>query len=327
MAASRSFRIWKPLARFSSSRAAFQNPLFCRAFQTSSVFLQLQGDDSQNIQVHFKSGFPVVTVPLPSRRELCQFTLRPLSESVKDFIENVKEEDGGIERVAVYDPSGSRISGSTKVDVLMKSNFKLVINDVEYDVKVPDTVAIAEDDQRSLAHVKTLIHQLYSSMNIEEHQLQKEEKLLSKLEEIKADLQPMEKLKSELNDKAAKRANFLVWGGLGFMAVQFGLLARLTWWEYSWDIMEPVTYFVGYGTAMACYAYFVITRQEYLYPDARDRQHLLAFHKLSKKKSFDVEKYNHLKDCMAKIEEDLKELRSPYKLHLPTRITEKIADK
>jgi hypothetical protein len=24
----------------------------------------------------------------------------------------------------------------------------------------------------------------------------------------------------------------------GMMSVQFGVLARLTWWEYSWDIME-----------------------------------------------------------------------------------------
>lgn len=45
------------------------------------------------------------------------------------------------------------------------------------------------------------------------------------------------------------------------MSVQFGILARLTWWEYSWDIMEPVTYFVTYGTAMAAYAYFVLTKQ------------------------------------------------------------------
>ncbi len=45
------------------------------------------------------------------------------------------------------------------------------------------------------------------------------------------------------------------------MGLQFGLLARLTWWEYSWDIMEPVTYFVGYGTTMAMYAYYVVTRQ------------------------------------------------------------------
>lgn len=45
------------------------------------------------------------------------------------------------------------------------------------------------------------------------------------------------------------------------MSVQFGILARLTWWEYSWDIMEPVTYFVTYGTAMAAYAYYALTKQ------------------------------------------------------------------
>ena len=71
----------------------------------------------------------------------------------------------------------------------------------------------------------------------------------------------MEKLKIELDQKAGQRANIFVWGGLGFMALQFGFLARLTWWEYSWDIMEPVTYFVAYGTAMVAYAYFVLTRQ------------------------------------------------------------------
>jgi len=45
------------------------------------------------------------------------------------------------------------------------------------------------------------------------------------------------------------------------MGTQFGFMARLTWWEYSWDVMEPVTYFVGYATAIAMFAYYVITRQ------------------------------------------------------------------
>ena len=54
---------------------------------------------------------------------------------------------------------------------------------------------------------------------------------------------------------------------------QFGVLARLTWWEYSWDIMEPVTYFVTYGTAMAAYAYFVLTKTEYLFNDAGNFVH------------------------------------------------------
>ena len=81
------------------------------------------------------------------------------------------------------------------------------------------------------------------------------------LEHLQTSLQPLEESKALLDAKAAKRTNFLVWGGLAYMAVQFGFLARLTWWEYSWDIMEPVTYFITYGSSIAMYAYFVLTRE------------------------------------------------------------------
>lgn len=68
-------------------------------------------------------------------------------------------------------------------------------------------------------------------------------------------------VREELSRKAERRTTWVLWGGMAYMATQFGILARLTWWEYSWDIMEPVTYFITYGTAMAMYAYFVLTRQ------------------------------------------------------------------
>lgn len=68
-------------------------------------------------------------------------------------------------------------------------------------------------------------------------------------------------MREELSRKAERRTTWVLWGGMAYMATQFGILARLTWWEYSWDIMEPVTYFITYGTAMAMYAYFVLTRQ------------------------------------------------------------------
>ena len=92
-------------------------------------------------------------------------------------------------------------------------------------------------------------------------QTQTEQELVEELEKIHAELDPLETQRKELEKGVETRTNVFVWGGLAFMAVQFGFLARLTWWEYSWDIMEPVTYFVTYATSMACYAYFVLTRQ------------------------------------------------------------------
>lgn len=49
-----------------------------------------------------RQGFPVVSVPLPSKRESCDFTLRPHLQTVGDFISNIKGEDRGVERWVWY---------------------------------------------------------------------------------------------------------------------------------------------------------------------------------------------------------------------------------
>ena len=46
----------------------------------------------------------------------------------------------------------------------------------------------------------------------------------------------------------AKKTAMVQYGILAFMAAQGGLMARLTYWEYSWDIMEPITFFLTYGS-------------------------------------------------------------------------------
>nr|XP_021146977.1 calcium uniporter protein, mitochondrial [Columba livia] len=207
---------------------------------------------SDEVTVVYQNGLPVISVNLPSRRERCQFTLKPISDSVGVFLQQLQAEDRGIDRVAIYSADGTRVASSTGIDLLLLDDFKLIINDVTYHVRPPK--------RELLSHEK---------------------------------------------------------GGLAYMATQFGILARLTWWEYSWDIMEPVTYFITYGSAMAMYAYFVMTRQEYVYPEARDRQYLLFFHKGAKKTRFDLEKYNQLKDAIAQAELDLKRLRDPLQVHLP----------
>uniref|UniRef100_A0A8D2NNF6 Calcium uniporter protein n=1 Tax=Zosterops lateralis melanops TaxID=1220523 RepID=A0A8D2NNF6_ZOSLA len=232
---------------------------------------------SDEVTVVYQNGLPVISVSLPSRRERCQFTLKPISDSVGVFLQQLQAEDRGIDRVAIYSADGTRVASSTGIDLLLLDDFKLIINDVSYHVRPPKRELLSHENATTLNDVKTL-----------------------------------------------KRTTLVLWGGLAYMATQFGILARLTWWEYSWDIMEPVTYFITYGSAMAMYAYFVMTRQEYVYPDARDRQYLLFFHKGAKKTRFDLEKYNQLKDAIAQAELDLKRLRDPLQVHLPIQqISEK----
>ena len=106
------------------------------------------------------------------------------------------------------------------------------------------------------------------------------------------------------------RTNSVVWGGLFTMGFQFGFLARLVWWDYSWDIMEPVTYFVTYGTSIIMFCYFVMVKSEYNYDAARDRWNLRVFHKKSRRSGFDIEKYNAIADRKKDIEENLMQLEN-----------------
>jgi len=80
--------------------------------------------------------------------------------------------------------------------------------------------------------------------------------------------------------------------------------------------MEPVTYFLGYGTLMATFAYYVLTKQEYLYPSAHHREYLMTMHREARKKGLDVMRYNKLYDEISRTEKDIARLRDPLQLCL-----------
>lgn len=89
------------------------------------------------IHVELRRGLPTVTVPLPSRRELCQFTLRPVTNTVGDLTSMLKTEDPGVDRVVVSSSEGVRIASSNTIESLMEEDFRLTINDRMFTVKVP----------------------------------------------------------------------------------------------------------------------------------------------------------------------------------------------
>lgn len=54
-----------------------------------------------------------------------------------------------------------------------------------------------------------------------------------------------------------------VWSGVSLCLPQLFGFAYLTWWELSWDVMEPVAYFVSLTYSLIAYMYFLITRGSY----------------------------------------------------------------
>lgn len=272
-------------------------------------------ENEQIVTLDYHKGLPRITVPLPSRKEKCRFTLKPVSNTVGDLTSMIMAEDRGVDRITLSSKDGVKIASSSSIEILLEEDeFYITINDTRYRVVIPPMTKLTsftKDDIEKLSDVRLLVSQLYETLNVKEYHAHKERELRTKLEQLQISLEPLEQQRMQLEKRAEFRTSVLTWVGLGMMGVQFGILARLTWWEYSWDIMEPVTYFVTYGTAMAMYAYFAITKQDYVLPDVRDRQHLLTLHKKARKMGFDLCQYNTLKEQLANVKQDLERLHDP----------------
>uniref|UniRef100_A0A915Q135 Calcium uniporter protein n=1 Tax=Setaria digitata TaxID=48799 RepID=A0A915Q135_9BILA len=277
-----------------------------------------------NINLNCVNGLPVLKIPLPSKKEMCQFTLKPVSDTVARFCKNIECEDKGIEIVYVYSTSGNRIAGSTSVEhLLLQGNFKLRINDLLFTVEVPplrDTdsgIGTDGDTLQKFDDLRSAVASLYAIMNVEEYKAFRERILLEEYENVQAELKPLVQIKAEIDAFCKRRAQRILWLTLGAMGFQAGFLARLTWWEYSWDTMEPITYFATYATLIASFAYYLYTNQYYNYNDHKRRAMSLYFHKQAARSNFDISRFNELQNIASSLRHDLKRLQDPLYQHLP----------
>jgi len=55
---------------------------------------------------------------------------------------------------------------------------------------------------------------------------------------------------SKVHSSANSSARFYLWAGLFLLVFQLAAFIRLTFWELSWDVMEPIGFFVQLGTGI-----------------------------------------------------------------------------
>lgn len=113
---------------------------------------------------------------------------------------------------------------------------------------------------------------------------------------IRDELKRLQEKKEEIDVLAHKQVRRILWSGLGLAMVQVGLFFRLTFWEFSWDVMEPIAFFTTATGIVMGYAYFLFTSRDPTYQDLMKRLFLSRQRKLFKKHKFDIDRLKELQN-------------------------------
>lgn len=117
------------------------------------------------------------------------------------------------------------------------------------------------------------------------------------------ELKKLQAKQEEIDMLAHRQVRRILWTGLGFALAQIGLFFRLTFWEFSWDVMEPIAFFATTSGLIVGYAYFLITSRDPTYQDLMKRLFLSRRRKLMKKHNFDFERLMELqKKCKSPLD-------------------------
>ncbi|KAL8145072.1 hypothetical protein AgCh_003328 [Apium graveolens] len=111
----------------------------------------------------------------------------------------------------------------------------------------------------------------------------------------KQELEILEKEKIVIDVKAEALVRRELYFGLGFLVLQTMGFMRLTFWELSWDVMEPICFFVTSLHFALAYGFFIRTSKEPTFESYFRRRFLAKQAKLVKVRNFDVEKYEQLR--------------------------------
>ncbi|GMI94067.1 hypothetical protein like AT2G23790 [Hibiscus trionum] len=119
-------------------------------------------------------------------------------------------------------------------------------------------------------------------------------------------LAELERQKAKINSKADSLVRRELRLGLAYLVVQTAWFMRLTFWDLSWDVMEPICVYVTSMYFMAAYTFFLKTSKEPSFESFYQTRFATKQKRLIKANKFDMEKYNELKSIFEPYSEKTK---------------------
>ncbi|UJR28282.1 hypothetical protein I4U23_009530 [Adineta vaga] len=288
---------------------------------SKTLFRNLSVANTSESSLTFGDSILILSLVLPSRQETCRFHLNLQTTTVGQLIDEIKLEDTGIEHVNIFDNKGQLLAKSYAIQSLLNFPFTIQLNKQRTFLFDPiNKLQIRENLSRTNRTdgplIEDTIGALYNALNIMRTYHKKYHELKVEANDLTGQLEPLEKVKDQIANICQRYISRCIWYGLAGMSFQVGILAELTWDVYSWDIVEPISYFIAFGTAMSFYAFHLMTRADFEYMTMTDRLFLRKFYSEARRQAFDISLYNRLKNRLFIVHTDLARLRAPLSLSL-----------
>ncbi|CAL4942631.1 unnamed protein product [Urochloa decumbens] len=109
------------------------------------------------------------------------------------------------------------------------------------------------------------------------------------------ELKTMEAQKADIDRTAVSLVRRELWCGLAYLVVQTAGFMRLTFWELSWDVMEPICFYVTSMYFMAGYTFFLRTKKEPSFEGFFESRFVAKQKRLMQARGFDLRRYDELR--------------------------------
>eukprot|EP00759_Apiculatamorpha_spiralis_P026821 PhF_6_TR29496/c0_g1_i1/m.43678/K20858/MCU; calcium uniporter protein, mitochondrial len=129
--------------------------------------------------------------------------------------------------------------------------------------------------------------------------------VMTQLSDKKLEFTKLSVILDEIEAKAAKLPNRVAWLTFIFLVAQWGLLFNWVFITFDWNLVEPITYFLGYTVVWMSILHYYATGREYTYDNVREMLISWKTRKLIQKRGFDLAKFNTLKEEIASLEKEL----------------------
>ncbi|ETI39033.1 hypothetical protein L914_14752 [Phytophthora nicotianae] len=154
----------------------------------------------------------------------------------------------------------------------------------------------------SLESVLTLQNALDSELYNIKHDRKVKERQLA---ELNSKLKKLQQVENEVHLAARRLPNAQKWVGLTSLTGFYGALMYCVWDVYSWDVMEPITYFIGFTAVLGNSFYSTITKKDPTYSNMWQKRYADRVEILSKQRKLDPTELKKLKACITDLENDI----------------------